>query len=99
MLRRRTDPLIWTGTLCLAGICASLAWIALTEKQLTAGGRSGISYSEGSTAVLLGFFWLAAALGFVGVGASLSRFRHLIWAGLALIWVSVVTWYALVVGV
>lgn len=76
-----------------------MAWIALTEKHLTTGGRAGIHTSEGSAAVISGFFWLAAAIGFIGVGASFNRFKRLIRLALAIIWMSIVTWYLIFVGV
>ena len=67
----------------MAAICASLGWIGITEQQLTTGGKLGISTSYGLSAVVRGWFFIAAALGFVGILASRSRFRNLIWLGLS----------------
>ena len=72
----RIPPFLWAAALCMASICASLAWLALTEKQLTTGGRAGISYSEGTAAVVKGFMFLAAALVFLGCLGIVSRFKQ-----------------------
>lgn len=98
MLRRKIPGFIWLAALFLAGICGSLAWMALTERQLTIAGKSGVHYHEGRAAVFAGFLWLAGALGFVGTLAIYSRFKTLIWLALALSWASMVTWYLVFVG-
>ena len=72
--------------------------MALTERQLTTAGKTGVYYREGTVAVLAGFFWLAAAFGFVGSLAIYNRFRKFIWLALALFWASLVTLYLVFVG-
>ena len=67
----------------MAAICASLGWIGIAEQQLTTGGKLGISTSYGLSAAVKGWLFMAAAFGFVGILASRSRFRNLIWLGLS----------------
>jgi hypothetical protein len=79
----------------MAMICGSLAWVALTERQLTTASRVGIHYSQGLAAVIQGFFWLGASLGFIGTLAVFSRFKRLIWFALGLLWVGAVAAYSI----
>lgn len=72
----------------MAAICASVGWIGITEHQLTTGGRLGISTSSGLSAVVSGWLFIAAAFGFVGILASRSGFRNVIWLGLTVIYFS-----------
>ena len=72
----------------MAAICASAGWIGITEQQLTTGGKLGISTSYGLSAVVTGWLFIAAAFGFVGILASRSRFRNLIFLGLSVLYFS-----------
>ena len=72
----------------MAAICASVGWTGITEHQLTTGGKLGISTSYGLSAVVSGWLFIAAALGFVGILASRSGFRNAIWLGLSVIYFS-----------
>ena len=58
-------PIEWVGSIAWAVYCGSLAYIAISERKITLGGRLGISHLEGLSAVLAGFLFVGGAL--VGV--------------------------------
>ena len=87
MQSSKIPAIVWVPAICMALICGSLAWLALTERQLATATRVGIHYSDGLAAVVRGFLFLGAGLSFVGVLAIASRFRRLIWLSLGLVWV------------
>ena len=70
----------------MAAICASIGWIGITDHQLTTGGRHGISTSSGLSAVVNGWYFIAAAFGFIGILTLRSRFRNIIIFGMFLIY-------------
>ncbi len=94
-MRGKLPALIWIPVCCAAAICGSLAWLALTQRQLTVASRVGIHYSEGLAAVVEGFIFLGAGLLLFGVLAIASRYRSLIWLALGLTWVCGVVVYFL----
>lgn len=93
MRQLKIPPLIAVGAACMTAICASLGWLALSERRLSVASRVGISYSEGLTAIIAGWLFLAGALAIVGILAGFSRFKHLIWLALAVLWLSAVAVY------
>ncbi|GAA6142623.1 hypothetical protein [Hydrogenophaga sp. 5NK40-0174] len=78
--------LLTFAVLVMAAICASLGWIGIVDQHLTTGGRGGIKTQEGLSAVISGWLWMAAALGFVGISVSASAWRNLLWLGLVLLY-------------
>lgn len=84
--RMRVSGPIAVAILVAAMVCASLAWIAISEQSITLGGKTGTSHAEGLHAVIHGFVFLGAALWLLGMFASASRWRNLIWMGMALAW-------------
>ena len=77
----------------MAAICASVGWIGVTEHQLTTGGKLGVSTSSGLSAAVRGWFFIAAAFGFIGALALRSRFRNIIFLGLFVIYYSLLVTY------
>ena len=77
----------------MAAICASVGWIGITEHQLTIGGKLGISTSSGLSAIISGWLFMAAAFILIGILASRSGFRNIIWLGLSAIYFSFVAIY------
>lgn len=90
---RRIPPFIAVTAACMAAICASLAWLALSERRLSLASRTGISSSEGLSAVIAGWILVGAVLAILGILASVSRFRRSIWFALATIWIGAVASY------
>lgn len=86
----------WFLGLAFAATFGSLAYIGIFERAVSTVTKTGISYSEGPTAVLLGFFYLAVAIGALGIFGTVSRFRNLIWLGLGLSWLACVLTYVYV---
>lgn len=93
MRPQKIDPLIAVLGASLALICAAVAWLAISERRITLGSRHGISYSEGLDAVIQGWLFVGAALTVVGILASLSRWKRLIWIALFALWVAAVAIY------
>ena len=48
-------PIEWVGSIAWAVFCGTLAYVAITERSITLGGRLGVTHFEGLAAVLLGF--------------------------------------------
>jgi hypothetical protein len=85
----RRDPIpfiIWFAVGAFVIVFGSLAWIAITEKAISTGTRTGISHKEGLGAVVSGFFYLGVAVAALGVLAYRNRFKRLIWLALAVAW-------------
>ena len=59
--------------------------MGITEHQLTTGGKLGISTASGLGAVAPGWLFIAAAFFLMGILASRSGVRNLIWLGLAVV--------------
>ena len=82
----RLLPIEWIGSILWAVFWAVLAYIAISEKSITLGGRLGINHSEGLAAIILGFVMLGASF----VGASwmlrLHPFKRLLHLLLFLGW-------------
>lgn len=88
-------PLFIVIAFCaLAAICASVGWMGITEHQLTTGGKLGISTSSGLGAVVLGWLFIAAAFFLMGILASRSGVRNLIWLGLAVVFFALIAVYS-----
>ena len=85
----------WFGALLFALVFGALAFLALTERNITVGGKTGIHHFEGTAAVNLGFGYLAVAIGSLGYLAKGCWLRVFIWAGLALVWLGIVAVYVL----
>ena len=89
-------PLSIVIVLCaMAAICASVGWMGITEHQLTTGGKLGISTSSGLGAVVQGWLFIAAAFFLMGILASRSGVRNLIWLGLSVIFFSLLAVYSI----
>lgn len=93
----RLLPIEWIGSILWAFFWGVLAYIAISEKSITLGGRLGISHSEGLAAIVLGFFMLGASL----FGASwllrLHPFKRLLQLFLFLGWLcSAIVYFAFV---
>src|SRR5687767_11847056 len=95
MQRIRLGAIIWIPAICMALICGSLAWLAITEGQLTTASRVGTHTSDGLAAVVKGFLFLGAGLAFLGMLAIASRYKRLIWLALGLVWAVVIVVYFL----
>ena len=88
-------PLFIVIAFCaLAAICASVGWMGITEHQLTTGGKLGISTSSGLGAVVQGWLFIAAAFFLMGIFASRSGVRNLIWLGLAVVFFALIAVYS-----
>lgn len=72
----------------LAAICASLGWFGITEHLLTTGGKFVVKTSYGLSAVVQGWFWIAAAFGFIAILVARSGFRNIIWFGMFLFYIA-----------
>jgi hypothetical protein len=83
----------WFAALCLAGVCSSLAWIALTELRLAGGPRVPISRMEAVATVVAAFIWLGGVLAVVGGLAMQHRYGRLIQLALAAAWCGSVAAY------
>ncbi|MGE5523883.1 MAG: hypothetical protein ACM3SS_09205 [Rhodospirillaceae bacterium] len=83
----------WLGALAFALVFGALSYVALTERQITVGGKTGIHHFEGAAAIDAGFFYLAVAIGSLGYLAKGNRFRVWIWTGLGTVWVCAVATY------
>jgi hypothetical protein len=92
MRRSPIPPTIAVAVVCAALVLASLGYFGVVERRISVGGRTGhISYHEGLSAVIDGWFFFGAALGVLGIFANASRFKRLIWLGLAVLWLGAVT--------
>jgi putative exporter of polyketide antibiotics len=92
----RRDPIpfiIWFAVAAFVTVFGSLAWIAISEKAISTGTRTGISHKEGLSALVAGFFYLGVAVAALGVLAYRNRFKRLIWLALAVIWLLSVAGY------
>ena len=76
----------WIGSIAWAIFWGTLAYIAISERNITLGGRLGISHTEGLAAVLLGFVLLGSALVGVGWLLRLHPFKRLLQLFLFLGW-------------
>lgn len=83
----------WFGAILFAVVLGALGFVAISERAITTGGRTGIYHAEGSSAVVLGFGFIGFALASVGSLAVYSRFRNLIWLSLAILWLASVAVY------
>jgi len=62
----RLMPAEWVASLLWVAFWGVLAYLAIFERSLSLASRLGVSHAEGTTAVVLGFLLLGAALfGFV----------------------------------
>ena len=86
-------PLLATAIAFASLICGALGFLAVSERELTTGGRVGIHHSSGLTAVIAGWLFVAGALALLGMFANASRFKRLIWVMLAVVWSASVTVY------
>jgi hypothetical protein len=86
-------PLLGFAIACAGLICAVLGFLGISERELTTGSRVGIHHASGLNAVIEGWLFLAGAFACVGVFASASRFKHLIWMALGLAWVAAAAVY------
>ena len=68
--------------------------MGITEHQLTTGGKLGISTSSGLGAVVQGWLFIAAAFILIGILASRSRLRNLIWLGLSVVFFALIAVYS-----
>lgn len=82
----RLLPIEWIASILWAVFWGVLAYIAISEKSITLGGRLGITHSEGLAAIIHGFIMLGASL----LGASwllrLHPFKRLLQLFLFLGW-------------
>jgi hypothetical protein len=85
----RPPSIIWFAIMAAVFLLGWLSWTAITERAITTASRTGIHHKDELSAVVSGFFYLGAALFVLGLLAHTSRFKRLIWAGLALAWVLV----------
>jgi hypothetical protein len=88
-------PVLGLAVAFASAICAALGYLGISERQLTIGSRTGIHSAYGLSAVVEGWPFIGAALVFIGILASASRFKRLIWAALALAWAIAATLYFL----
>lgn len=58
----RVQTVIQVGALIWMGFWGALAYIAITERSISLGGRGGISHYEGTSAVFTGFFLLGVSI-------------------------------------
>jgi hypothetical protein len=58
----RLLPIEWMGCTLWALFWSVLAYIAISEKSISLGGRFGINHNEGLSAVILGFLMLGVSL-------------------------------------
>lgn len=86
MARNRLPFVGWFLSLAFAATFGALAYVAIFDRVISTASKTGMSYSEGPAAVVRGFFYLAVAIASLGLLATASRFRNLIWLGLALLW-------------
>lgn len=84
--RMRLTGMVAVATFVAALVFASLAWIAISERSITLASKTGLNHSEGLAAVIHGFVFIGIAIALLGTFASASRWRNLIWLGLALAW-------------
>jgi len=82
----RLLPIEWVGSILWAVFWGALAYIAITEKSITLGGRLGVSHTEGLAAVLLGFILLGASLVGLGWLLRLHPFKRVLWLLIFLGW-------------
>jgi hypothetical protein len=98
MPRTKLPFVAWFGAFACTAVLGSLAFVAITERSLSTGGRSGIHHYEGAAAVHMGFFFYAVVLVVWGAIARVSRFHRLIWLALALVWLGSVGAYVALHG-
>mgnify|MGYP003462440824 FL=1 len=79
-------PIEWVGSIAWAMFWGALAYLAISERSITLGGRLGVSHTEGLAAVLLGFLLLGGALVGVGWLLRLHPFKRLLQLLLFLGW-------------
>ena len=85
-LGNKLHPIEWVGSIAWAVFWGALAYLAITERSITLGGRLGITHYEGLAVVLLGFLLLGGALVGVGWLLRLHPFKRLLQLLLFLGW-------------
>jgi hypothetical protein len=85
-MRVSSSPGIAAAVVAAALVFASLAWIATSERNITLATKTGTVTSEGLAAVIRGFVFIGTAMALLGMFASASRWRNLIWLGIGLAW-------------
>jgi TRAP-type C4-dicarboxylate transport system permease small subunit len=74
----RLPFVVWLLCLSFAIVFGTHGWVAVTERWITTGGRTGIHHSEGLSAVVQGCFFLGVAVASLGLLAMANRFKRLI---------------------
>ena len=82
----RLLPLEWIGAIAWIAFWSVLGYVAITEKNITLGGRLGISNVHGFAAVLLGLALIGVALLGVSWLLRLNPFRSMLQFLLLLAW-------------
>jgi hypothetical protein len=93
MRRALLPPVLTLVLVCAAAIFGSLGYSAISERHIAVAGKSGEYSLDGLRAVLRGWVFFAGALAILGVLAIPSRFKHLIWLALAILWVATAASY------
>lgn len=91
----RPPFIAWFLAITFATVLGVLGFVAISERAITTGGRTGIHHAERTSAVVLGFGFIGFALASLGSLAFYNRFRNLIWFLLALLWLTGIAIYAL----
>jgi hypothetical protein len=93
MTRPRIPFVGWFLSLSFAATFGALAYVAIFDQVISTATKTGTSYAVGTAAVVRGFIFLGVAIASLGLLATASRFRNLIWLGLALVWGACVLTY------
>jgi hypothetical protein len=91
---RQTELWMWLlcGLISIAFIC--MAATAIIDQHITTTTKYGTVSTEGGSAVVLGFIFLAFGIGIWDLVTSSIRYKNLIRLGMLLIWLSTVGLYA-----
>ena len=92
------NKLLWVekfGSIVGFIVLSSLAFIALSEKEITIGSPKSflITHSSGFSAVLLGFLFLVGALGCIGYLLKYTDFYRLYLFVAFSAWLAFIAWY------
>lgn len=91
--RNRLYLFEWVGGIAWAILWSSLAYIAISERSLTLGGKGGLKYYDGLWAVVMGFILLGTSLLGVNVLLRIHPFKRLLQLLLFLGWLGSIVIY------
>jgi hypothetical protein len=84
------------GGILIVVVFVTLAYVAISEKALTVGGKSGSHSFLGSRAVWQGVFLIGMALLVLAYLTRFAKYKVIYWSVLTLAWLGVVGWQWLV---